>query len=130
MSGTHKHIKKLEISLHQRNVRSNATALELLIHPLFLEVGYSGQMYNRESVVQALVAHKGTDLSSTIWSQNFEFIDLAPSIIQVVYLSARQSNGVLTRHARRTSIWENVSDHWKIRYHQATPTAPFCKPGS
>ena len=54
MSDSHQEIKTLEISLHQQDIRRSKESLELLLHPLFKEVGYSGVTYNLKSILEAL----------------------------------------------------------------------------
>ena len=127
MSDSHQEIKTLEISLHQQDIRRSKESLELLLHPLFKEVGYSGVTYDLKSILEALEQEAKSDSTPEIWSQNFEFIDLASEIVQVLYLSAHLKEGVLVRHAKRTSIWVKDNAVWKMQYHQATPTSSFKK---
>ena len=127
MSDIHKEIETLEISLHQKSVRCNRESLVSLLHPSFMEIGYSGTTHNLESILQALDAESNAGPGPVIWSQGFEFIDLASELVQVIYLSAREKEGVLIRHAKRTSIWAKDSVGWKLRYHQATPISSFEK---
>jgi hypothetical protein len=117
----------LEVSLHQKNVRSDRESLELLLHPSFKEVGYSGTTYDFNHILETLLSEGIEESTPEIWSQEFEFINLSSSIVQVLYLSAHEENGVLSRHAKRTSIWVKDSPNWKMQYHQATPTASFEK---
>jgi len=125
MSDLHKELKALELSLHQEEVRCNRKALELLLHPSFKEIGYSGATYNLESILEALTKESASGSIPVIWSQGFEFTDLSPEIVQLWYLSAQEKAGVLKRHAKRTSIWIKDSSVWRMQYHQATPTIPF-----
>ena len=127
MKDLHNKIRTLEVSLHQRNVRSDRDSLELLLHPAFIEVGYSGTTYDFKCILESLLAEGAEKSTPEIWSQEFEFIDLSASIVQVLYLSAHEKNGVLSRHAKRTSIWVKDLPSWKMQYHQATPTVSFEK---
>ena len=108
MKDLHNKIRTLEVSLHQWNVRSDRDSLELLLHPAFIEVGYSGTTYDFKRILESLLAEGAEKSTQAIWSQGFEFIDLSTSMVQVLYLSAHEKNGVLSRHAKRTSIWVKI----------------------
>ena len=122
MSDVNNTIKTLERSLHRSDIRSSADHLIDLLHSSFIEIGYSGNTYNLKQILETLTTQSS---SHSIWSQDYEFLELAPGLIQVLYLSAYDNVGILTRHARRTSIWTSDSGHWEMRYHQATPTGSF-----
>jgi len=126
MNDLHKELKALEISLHQHNVRDDTESLELLLHPSYIEIGYSGTSYNLNSMLEHLKDESITSSAAEIWSQDYEFIDLSPVIVQILYISAHVKEGKLFRHSKRTSIWVKETS-WKIQYHQATPIAPFEK---
>jgi hypothetical protein len=115
-------LKGLEISLHQPEVRTNPDRLKQLLHPQFVEVGYSGITYDLDSIVACLLSEPQTD--SGIWSQDYECHRLAHDVAQLVYLSATMDKaGGLSRHAKRSSIWVSDAGDWKMKFHQATPVA-------
>ena len=126
LEGILDHLKKLEIALHQHEVRTDIKKLMELLHPKFIEIGYSGKTYDFESTLETLASESSS--SSGTWSQGYEYIEYSPAVVQVIYLSARLSkDGNLSRHAKRTSIWVNESRSWQIKFHQATPVAEFLK---
>ena len=125
MSDLHEEIKALELSLHQPDVRSYKESLELLLHPSFKEIGYSGVSYSLSSTLESLKHESISGSVPVIWSQDYEFSDLAPEIVQLWYLSAQVKEGQLVRHAKRTSIWVKDAAVWRMKYHQATPVSPF-----
>jgi len=127
MRGLHKHLKALEVSLHKTEVRCCRESLEMLLHPSFKEIGYSGTTHNFKSILKTLTHESTSGIIPVIWSQDFEFADLSPEIVQIWYLSAQEKEGVLVRHAKRTSIWVNDSLIWRMQYHQATPICTFEK---
>jgi hypothetical protein len=119
-------LRAFEIALHQHEVRTNLDKLKELLHPEFVEIGYSGGTYNFNSMLESLLSERQTDFE--IWSQDYECNEYAPNIVQVIYLSASLSkDGNLTRHAKRTSMWVNETGNWKIKFHQATPVDAFEK---
>lgn len=119
MRDVHNTIKALEISLHQSDVRNDVNKVKALLHPRFIEIGYSGKTYNLESTLEALANEKPS--TSEVYSKHYEFIDLASNIIQVLYVSADSGDGELSRHAKRSSIWINISGSWVMQFHQGTP---------
>jgi len=125
MSDIHREIKSREQALHQHDVRSSVDSLKTLLHPSFKEIGYSGTTYNLSAILEMLRKDTAAGSTHIILAQNFEFIDLAPGLVQVLYLSAQEEDGVLTHHAKRTSIWVRDSTVWKMQFHQATPTYSF-----
>ncbi|TQV65688.1 nuclear transport factor 2 family protein [Exilibacterium tricleocarpae] len=98
--------------------------LRKLLHPDFIEIGYSGSTYDYAAIISEL--SQETRPNYTVWSQDFECHDLSPGAKLLVYKSAHlHPNGSFTRHAKRASVWINIPDDWQIKYHQATPIAGF-----
>jgi hypothetical protein len=119
-------ISSLEISLHQPAVRCDTGRLQALLHPDFVEVGRSGQSYNKAQMVQHLVQES---LSTAIWSQDFKLVMPAFSVALLTYQSAHiGTEGQLTHHAARSSLWQFTDTGWQLRFHQGTPVAAF-EPG-
>ena len=126
MNSTFNHLKGIEIALHQYDVRIDLEKLRTILHPEFIEIGYSGTTYNYDLIVKELTSEKQSP--TKVYSTDYQYKQLAESIIQLTYLSAHEDKiGNLTRHAKRSSIWIKSSAYWKIVFHQATPTAPFTK---
>jgi hypothetical protein len=116
-------ISSLEISLHQPAVRCDTGRLQALLHPDFVEVGRSGQSYNKGQMVQHLVQES---LSTAIWSQDFKLVMPAFSVALLTYQSAHiGTEGQLTHHAARSSLWQFTDMGWQLRFHQGTPVAAF-----
>ncbi len=58
-------------------------------------------------------------------------IELAKDLVQVMYKEARMdAQGLLSRHAIRTSIWQKELDKWQVKFHQATPVSSFVQPNT
>jgi hypothetical protein len=96
-----------------------------LIHPEFREFGRSGAQYTREEIL----AHVSqVSVQPVIWSQEFEAQLLGAGLALLTYRSAHVAeNGELGRHTNRSSLWQQVEGHWKMRFHQGTPTSGFAK---
>ncbi len=126
MENIYKHLRDMEVELHQHKTRADTKKLQLLIHPEFKEIGYSGKTHDFKSTLKNLPLEKNSGLE--IWSQNFCYTEFSSTVIQVTYRSAHlDSNGILSRYAKRSSVWVNESGNWKIIFHQATPTDEFKK---
>lgn len=119
-------IQLLEVELHQFATRSNTDRMNRLIHEDFFEIGYSGIQYDKIDIMNSLLQERQPQCS--VWSQDFEFVDLAENLVQVIYKEAQMDkDGDLSRHAIRTSIWKKELGHWQVQCHQATPTSSFAK---
>ncbi|NMP30040.1 nuclear transport factor 2 family protein [Thalassotalea sp. M1531] len=117
-------LRTLEVELHQFETRSNFSRIDQLIHTSFIEIGYSGTVYAKSDILESLLNEaKPTYI---VWSQEYQFIELAENIVQVMYKEARlDAQGKLSRHSIRTSIWQKELGNWQVRFHQATPTSSF-----
>ena len=111
---------KLEILLHQYEVRGNTKQLEVLIHPSFQEIGYSGRYYTKEEVLKALTSQKNTP---NIYTEDFSVTPISSTVALLTYTSANiEKDGKLTKLALRSSLWKKSGDKWQIVFHQATAT--------
>jgi hypothetical protein len=119
-----KHLQELEIALHQYEIRTDLKRLAKLLHPEYIEIGYSGRTFDFNSIIESVSSEPKPNFE--IWSQSYQFIELDSNIVQLIYKSARLGNhGNLSRHAKRTSIWVKESDWWQVKFHQATPVGTF-----
>ena len=116
-------LKQLEIELHQPEVRADRKKLEALLHDAFRECGRSGRLYTREEILEDLC---GEIASPLIWSQDFSATELSDDIVLLTYKSAHiESDGALTSHAFRSSLWQLTGGGWKMRFHQGTDIEAF-----
>jgi hypothetical protein len=116
-------LRKLEVETHRPRVRSDHRKLERLLHPNFFEVGCSGTLYSRASVLAEFSTHPQ---SYEVWSQDFQIESLAEGLALLTYRSAHLAdNGTLERHTRRASLWQSTEQGWQLRFHQGTPVAAF-----
>lgn len=116
-------LQALEMKLQDPAVRGDRQLLGELLHPLFEEVGRSGTRYSRREVVEGLLA-EGNVGSRRFLSKGFKTSCLAENLTLLTYQSAEtNAAGRLERQAVRSSIWVREGSHWKLRFHQATPTS-------
>ena len=114
-------LRALEIELHHPGARCSRERLEQILHAEFHEVGRSGREYDKATVVAFLesqAAHPAVE------SGEFKIVQLGPAQALLTYRSAhRRSDGTLTSHTLRASVWIRESSVWQLRYHQGTPAA-------
>jgi len=119
------HLTALEKELHQPKCRSNTTRLCELLHDSFVEFGRGGEVYARQSVIDAL--SKESD-NLIIWSQNYSLHFSTENAALVLYQSAHENiDGSLHRFSNRSSHWIVENGRWQMCFHQGTPTSEFSR---
>ena len=117
------HLYKLEIELHQIEVRKDKNRLNELFHESFIEVGRYGKTYRKSDILANL--QKQT-IPGTIWSQDYNLEVLSNDLALLNYKSAMMDEeGNLSIYTFRSSLWQKVSGSWRIRFHQWTPASKF-----
>jgi len=112
-----------EMSLHHAATRLER--LDELLHDAFIEFGRSGRAYDRSEIIQTLLEAKP---SGDVWSRDFHLQRIGEGVALLTYKTAHvDTAGHLTRHTLRSSLWEQTSTGWKMRFHQGTPTSDFEK---
>ena len=112
------HLKRLEMSLHTVEVRSDQARLGGLLHDEFVEFGRSGKIYSK-----CVVLEEFQDYSQPfdIVSRDYQFAEIGAKAVLVTYRSAHlDSNRNEHRHSLRSSIWQKTEQGWVMRFHQGT----------
>jgi hypothetical protein len=105
----------LERRLLEPSVRASAASLEALLDPEFQEIGASGQVWARDSIIRTLT--QGGAAATSIRDENINGRRLADHLVLLTYLSDAAG-----RCARRTSLWRLDPDAgWRLLHHQGTP---------
>jgi hypothetical protein len=116
-------IRGLELSLHQNAVRRNAAQLQAFLHNDFMEIGRSGQTYNKTQMVQHLAQESA---HTAFWSQDFKLSMPSYSVALLTYHSAQiDADDQLTLHTVRSSLWQLADTGWQLCFHQGTPVQAF-----
>lgn len=111
---------ELEKRLLEPAIRRSRPLLESLLHPEFVEIGYSGTEYTREDVIVSLVSCSG--IEDKFFTRDFSLGPVTESLCLLTYKSASaQEHGEMHRFAIRSSIWKFEGGRWQLRFHQATP---------
>ncbi|KWR73132.1 hypothetical protein RN04_04605 [Arthrobacter sp. W1] len=109
-------IISLEKELLETSQRHSRRQLERYLHPQFSEVGASGRVYDRESIIAQLAQEPERDSGSREVG--------SPVAIQVadqaVLLRWRLLSGSASE---RSSLWIHEQDRWQLFFHQGTPAA-------
>ncbi len=102
---------ELERSLLAAAVRTRPRALEALLHPDWSEVGSSGRLLERESVVGGLAPVQAQ-------LEVIEASKLADDVVLLVWRAVGPERASL-----RSSVWVRVDGQWRQRFHQGTVQA-------
>jgi hypothetical protein len=114
------HLQGLEEELLRPGIRHSRVELEARLAPDFAEIGTSGRVYDRASLVEAL-ANEG-DGPPMIHVRDFSVRLLAPDIALATYRSVLEDPaGGPPAVALRSSIWRRDGDAWRMAFHQGTP---------
>ncbi|MBB5192825.1 hypothetical protein HNQ50_003579 [Silvimonas terrae] len=117
------HLIELETTLHRPVVRQDAVKVGALLDDGFTEIGRSGRTWDKAAMLHELMAQRD---APTVYADEFRFKRLAPAIALLTYRSAAlASDGTLSLHALRSSVWRQAGLGWQMVFHQGTPTAPF-----
>lgn len=111
-------VLELERELQSPATRADTDRLLELLAPDFLEVGASGRLWDRDSILGMLQEESADEEATAIEVIDLHGRVLAPGVIQVVWES--RSGG---RRARRTSTWCERGHRWQQVHHQGTPLA-------
>jgi hypothetical protein len=83
----------------------------------YWEVGASGRRYSRTYVLDMLEQRFQQDRNGDVWETSDFFCKrLAEDIYLLTYTLVQHA----TRRTRRSTIWQQTHEGWKIAYHQGT----------
>jgi 3-oxoacyl-[acyl-carrier protein] reductase len=104
-------IVALELRLLDPAVRADRAAAGALLHPEFREIGASGRVWDRETILDALAADPGGGSAP----RGFEARAVGPDQVLLTY------EVVAPRRSQRSSLWVRDEHGWRMRFHQGTP---------
>ncbi len=113
-------IYDLETSLLKPEIRSSASDLDLLLADDFREFGSSGEMYDKNLILERLP--KDTQASPVEFLvSDFQIQELAENIILTTFKTDKISPDKGHTFALRASIWRKTNGNWQMIFHQGTP---------
>jgi glyoxylase I family protein len=111
------HLLELECSLHDRDVRADATRLGELLADDFHELGVSGSIWNKQGIIAAL----SNEQFSSRKISDFSVKLLAPDVALVTYRGYRFASEYRpAAESLRSSIWRCSRGKWQMVFHQGT----------
>lgn len=106
-------VVEAERALLQRAVRADHARLEALLHPGFREIGASGRLFDRATIMAELEAEEGGAPEAVMTEIATELV--ADDLVLLTYLL--QEAG---RTTRRSSLWRLSPSGTRIVFHQGT----------
>ena len=112
-------LRRLELSLHQPDVRASREKLAELLADDFIEFGRSGRTYDKPSILTALTQETGANPAPEV--SDFQARFEAETIVLITYRSSRRSPSPMATN--RSSLWRLRAGRWQMAFHQGTPAA-------
>ncbi|WP_329041501.1 nuclear transport factor 2 family protein [Streptomyces sp. NBC_00178] len=104
-----------ELRLLDPVVRASADQLSALLHPDFREIGTSGRLWERDSII-AMLTDPGAPRPVTLTASRMRGDRLAPDLVHLTFDT--ESRGL---RSHRSSLWRLTGHGWLLYFHQATP---------
>lgn len=110
----------LECELLSPRVRHSDVRLRELLADEFVEFGASGRIYDKRSIIDALVQAESTESFEV---DNFRMVTCSDDMAFVTYsCAATSATGEVIRNSNRSSLWKRIDNNWQIVFHQGTRT--------
>jgi hypothetical protein len=124
MSSTEEQLRDLEQQLLLPSVRGSRHVLASLLADDFREFGSSGRVFDKQSIMEALLVESPADISMV----DFRIKMLSADVALITYRAIwRGAPDVQTSFSLRSSLWVMRDDRWQIVFHQGT-RVPFDGP--
>ncbi|MDX3373193.1 nuclear transport factor 2 family protein [Streptomyces sp. ME02-6991-2A] len=104
-----------ELRLLDPVVRASADLLAALLHPEFREIGTSGRLWDRESIIEVLTADDAPR-PGPLTASRMRGTQLGPDLVHLTFDT--ESKGL---RSHRSSLWRLTGTGWLLYFHQATP---------
>lgn len=115
----------LELKLHRPEVRRSPDAVRALLADEFIEFGSSGKVYDKASIIEALVDEPAAEAALVPDVLDFAICPIAPDVVLITYRSSRRRvDGTAERVTLRSSIWKLIGGRWQMLFHQGTVVPP------
>ncbi|WP_103531465.1 DUF4440 domain-containing protein [Streptomyces sp. SM11] len=104
-----------ELRLLDPVVRASAELIASLLHPEFREIGTSGRLWNRETIIASLTADDAPR-PGPLTASRMRGTQLCADLVHLTFDT--ESKGI---HSHRSSLWRLTPAGWRLYFHQATP---------
>lgn len=107
------HIGHLEHRMWLNGYRGDARWFDHHLHPDFVEHGCSGAVWTQDEILSMVVT---VQIAVGLPLDNQQMRQLASDTWILTYTSHEPD-----RSCRRVSIWQELREGWRLRFHQGTP---------
>ncbi|MEU1085506.1 nuclear transport factor 2 family protein [Streptomyces sp. NPDC005892] len=104
-----------ELRLLDPEVRGSAPLLAAMLHPDFREIGTSGRLWDRDTVIAALHG-EATTRPGPLTASRMRGAELCPGLVHLTFDTEHKG-----ARAHRSSLWRLGDGEWLLYFHQATP---------
>jgi hypothetical protein len=108
-------IRELEERLLTQDVRASRASLDGLLADDFVEIGASKRIYDKASIIDALLAETPREMTLS----DFRVREMSTDQAHATYLATNAVNGSTSR---RSSVWRYEHGVWRLAFHRGTPT--------
>lgn len=105
-----------ERALHDPQVRTDPSQVEMLLHPSFREIGRSGRIWTRESTIAALRDEPTDGPRRGALMSEIHVERPADDLVLLTY-----AFDVAGSTTRRSSLWRVTGRRAELLFHQGTP---------
>jgi hypothetical protein len=112
-------LRSLEEELLDPAFRKNREMVTAILTEDFCEFGSSGQVFNKESILEALAS----ELPKKISIVDFQVKSLTKDIALVTYRARSEDAQGQSTMTLRSSVWVRREKSWQILFHQGTKVA-------
>lgn len=110
--GVFEEIKVLELQLLDGHKRKNLAFLEDVLCDDFIEIGSSGQLFDKQAVIALL----SQETFSTPQADDFHGVNLGSAHVLLRYVTKKRDGS----ETWRMSIWSKHEGQWRMKFHQGT----------
>ena len=108
-------LRAREPIFHRQELGTSRRDFEQMTTEDFWEIGASGRIYDRATVLDLLEQRHQTPQVEDLQASEFRIRALAPDTYLLHYNLLQE-----TRKTRRTTVWQLTAEGWKILFHQGT----------
>ncbi len=105
-------LRELEVRLLDPKARANAEFLEQVLAEDFVEIGKSGRMYDKRTVIAELLEEPGFSGERSV--TQFQTKQVVPGVMLATYRI--EETGPV-----RSSLWRQTQTAWQLVFNQGTP---------
>jgi hypothetical protein len=114
--GVLEELRRREPIFHTLEFGTTQTEFERMTAPEYWEVGASGRRYSREFILRNLSENPPINAASAGWQTSEHGLRPLGADTYLLTYTLRQGR----RLTRRSTIWWNALEGWRVLYHQGT----------